>query len=351
MVKMEKKTLSSQTTEGPKLLEVNHPITIVCGADDKFAMPLAVTLFSALKNLHPGNDCHLFIIDGGIKSRKKERIERALRKASRRFEIRWIPFDLNSITAVRTTKVISKAAYLRILIPNLLPQSVSKVIYLDCDMIVESDLSDLWSLHFEGKPTMGVQDYCFPYISSPSAVSNFEELSLPPDTPYCNSGLLVMNLEFWRKHDLTARIFDYLNANGDRLKHFDQDGINAIMAGNWVLLDPRWNVSLSSVPNFGDGLQLSREEKEKRRQQIRNSPYIIHYTSKHKPWHSGFNKPDALVTFYFDQKFRERFFYYLKKSGWFNKLKETYWIGFRKAVLFGQYKLPRRIRIAFSKAV
>jgi lipopolysaccharide biosynthesis glycosyltransferase len=59
-------------------------VVIVCGADDKFAMPLAVTMFSALINLGPSVIPDLFIIDGGIKPQNKRRIEQVLANSTQR---------------------------------------------------------------------------------------------------------------------------------------------------------------------------------------------------------------------------------------------------------------------------
>jgi len=341
-----KKMKSVITTEINRTL---YPVTLVCGADDRFAMPLAVTMFSALKNLRQGITPVLYIIDGGITAVKKTKIERVLKNTSRQFILNWVPFDLNRIGAVKETNIISKAAYLRILIPDLLPKDISKVIYLDCDMIVEGDFANLWDLEFVDEPAMGVQDYCFPYISTPSAISNFKDLQLPETATYCNSGLIVMNLNYWRAHGYTSLIFNYLNANSDHLQHFDQDGINVVIGGKWKLLDPQWNVSLSSIANFGQALSLNPTELASLRERITKNPYIIHFTSKHKPWHTGHKIKEALNVFYYDQPYRERYFYYLYQSGWFSKTFSRCWITHRKMILFLEYKLARRVKLSLAK--
>ncbi|RYG01724.1 MAG: glycosyltransferase family 8 protein [Chitinophagaceae bacterium] len=325
-------------------------ITIVCGADDNFSMPLVVALFSALTNLRPGIVPNIYIIDGGIREKNKLRIEKSFQNTNRDFHLYWVPFDLNKLPSIKETKIISKAAYLRVLIPDLLPASVSKAIYLDCDMIVEADLQALWDMPFASESAMGVQDYCFPFLSSPAAIGNFNELNLADDTPYCNSGLLVINVDYWRKHAFSSKILAYLQSNSERLKHFDQDGINVVIAGNWRLLDPRWNVSLSSVLNFGEGTERTIEEVNYYQGEFKANPYIIHFTSRYKPWHLGLNNKDALVTFYYQQPYRDRFFHYLRKSQWFRGIYFFSWITYRRIVLFSQYKLPRRIKIQLGQS-
>jgi lipopolysaccharide biosynthesis glycosyltransferase len=323
----------------------NAPV-IVCGADDKFAMPLAVTVFSALTNLRGGAKARIFILDGGITSQNRQKIANVFKASGREFDLEWMPFDLLKIKAVRETNHLSKAAYLRILIPALLPEHISKAIYLDSDMIVEADVAELWDVELSDKAAMGVQDYYFPYVSSTPALSNYKDLELSESTPYCNSGLIVMNLQYWRKKNVGEKIFDHLRRNPDCL---DQDGINAVIAGNWLLLDPRWNVSLSSVVKFGEELLLEKDEIDYYRQEFRINPFIIHFTSCYKPWHTGSKNKEALNVFYYDQSYRERYFYYLRQSGWFNKAYSLYWVKYRKLILFFQYKLQRRIKLFFNK--
>jgi lipopolysaccharide biosynthesis glycosyltransferase len=319
-------------------------VVIVCGADDKFAMPLAVTMFSALINLGPSVIPDLFIIDGGIKPQNKRRVEQVLANSKKRFNLQWIPFDLSSIGSVRETSHISKATYLRILIPDLLPQSISKAIYLDCDMIIEKDLNSLWEIEFEGELAMGVQDFCYPYVSTPNAVTDRIKIPCPADTVYCNCGMLVLNLAAWRKYDIKSKIFAYLAEHHQYLINNDQEGINVIVAGNWKLLDPKWNVTLSSIACISEDGNTDVNKIES----LRDDPYIIHFTSPHKPWHTGHKNANALNSFYYDQSFRSRYFHYVNQSGWFNKLYSHYWINHRRMVLFLEYKLPRRMKLLFS---
>lgn len=320
-------------------------VVLVCGADDRFAMPLAVMLYSALDHLRADYSADLFVIDGGISKNKKSRIERALRRTKKAFQLHWVPYDVESITSVQTSAAVSRASYLRLFIPDLLP-AYNKAIYLDCDIVVNADLALLWEMEFADEPAMGVQDYYHPYASSNGALTHLEDGSTPGNGTYCNTGVMVLNLAYWRRHRLRSRVFNYLQSNVGRLKHFDQAGINAVIGGKWKLLDPRWNVSLSSLSSFGTGLSLNTQEVSDRLTLLREEPHIIHYTSRHKPWHTGSGSQEALCNFYFDQRFRRQFFQYLKKSGWMNPLANRVWTGYREAVLLLGFKIPRRLQLA-----
>src|SRR3546814_17560015 len=60
--------------------------------------------------------------------------------------LRFQPFDIESYSHFRTDGHISHASYLRIFIPEILPDSVEKVLYLDCDIAVRNDIAALWNL-------------------------------------------------------------------------------------------------------------------------------------------------------------------------------------------------------------
>lgn len=68
-----------------------QPIVMVCAADNNYAMPLAVTVRSALANLRSDRQIVLFILDGGISNTKKSKIIRSL--DSKQLKISWIQLD------------------------------------------------------------------------------------------------------------------------------------------------------------------------------------------------------------------------------------------------------------------
>src|SRR3546814_4644899 len=65
--------------------------------------------------------------------------------------LRFQPFDIERYSHFRTDGHISHASYLRIFIPEILPDSVEKVLYLDCDIVVRNDIAALWNLSLGDK--------------------------------------------------------------------------------------------------------------------------------------------------------------------------------------------------------
>src|SRR5262245_35773811 len=99
-------------------------MVIVAAADDRMAMPLAVTLYSALANLAGVKALSLYIIDGGISEKHKRRLIEVLSVKHIDVYLKWIRPDLSALNGVKTNEDLigaikwhTNAAYLRLLIP------------------------------------------------------------------------------------------------------------------------------------------------------------------------------------------------------------------------------------------
>lgn len=309
-------------------------INIVCACDDQFALPLTVTLFSALQNLKQSTAA-VYIIDSGISKKKKEKIKSILEIIPALSSLDWLNKNIEGNTKLLLTKTINRTTYLRILLPDLLPM-LEKVIYLDADLIIDKDLTDLWDISFEDKLAVGVRDYYFHTISTQNAIPNYEAFGLNKDAVFCNAGVMVLNLKKWREESISPKIMAFV----EQYMLNDQQGINAIFNGRWKTVSPRWNVTLSSINSFkpefekiGDGDIKSMLEYS----------FITHFTSRYKPWHLGW-EPGALINNYYNQRERNRYFKYLKSSAWFSPLYFRLWIFFRKTILFFGMKLPVQLK-------
>jgi lipopolysaccharide biosynthesis glycosyltransferase len=284
----------------------DNSIVVVCAADDNYAMPLAVTVRSAIENLQGDRKIILFIIDGGIKDRNKRKICQSLPKD--KCEIEWIPkpdSKLGRIQVLRgfseEPKYIKIAAYYRLLISELLPQEYNKAIYLDSDLLVVGDLGLLWDKDIGNYYLMAVQDLFTPYVSSPLGLKNYRELGLSSNSKYLQSGVLLLNLEKWHHNDIAAQCIKYLLNNREYVRWHDTDVLNAVLANKWGELDPKWNLVPQTYRVNGKDISMSEEDHK----DLINNPYIIHFSTYAKPWNS--KKPHPA---------KHLFFHYLDMTAW-----------------------------------
>jgi lipopolysaccharide biosynthesis glycosyltransferase len=277
-----------------------HPV-VVLAADEQFAMPLATTVRSALENLSPEAKLRIFVLDGGITDHTKERVVRSW--PAGRFEIAWLSVDASALRCPMSMQG-SLACYFRILIPRVLPGSITRVIYLDSDLFIAADLALLWSQELAGNLCLAVQDcgapfidssqalsnfnVCAPYIYYPRPIPNFQQLGLDPASAYFNSGVLVVDVDGWRREDVTSQLVECLTKNAEHVHLWDQYALNVVLAGRWGGLDRRWNQGLHvyQFPSW----EVSPYDRETFEQQ-REDPYIVHYTTSHKPWKASCQHP------------------------------------------------------------
>ena len=231
-----------------------NPLVIACGADENYAQSLAVTLYSALRNLEAGDrSVDLYVFDGGITTESKERMRRVVEGAyDGSIQLKWESPDMNALADLPTREGISTSAYFRLLIPEHVPEDTERVIYLDSDLLVKADLTRLWEEPMEGQALMAVRGFNNPYVSSQLGILKYEELGLAPDTPSFNSGVMVININWWRREEVPKRVGQYMRDYREHLNLCDQEGLNAVLAENWKEIDPRWNVigTLSSLEDW-----------------------------------------------------------------------------------------------------
>jgi lipopolysaccharide biosynthesis glycosyltransferase len=274
-------------------------VVLACAADDAFARPLAVTLYSALTNYRGGAPVSIYIVDGGIKALNRTRLDRILSKLKAHVE--WIRPDYRSVEKLNTSERYPASVYSRLMLPWLLPQSLEKVIYLDSDLVVEGDISELWNAEIKGLSLLAVQDEGARTIGSPWGVANYEELGLNPEAMYFNSGVLVLNLPLWRQQGFSQRIIDHIEANPTSMRFGEQDAMNAVLVNDWSSLEPKWNQLVSPWEGH-DGR--------------RYETGVLHFVSRFKPW-----TPLGAhwSNFMYDR--------YLKESGWYGTLEWwTYYV-------------------------
>ena len=267
-----------------------HPLVVVCSADNGFAMPLAVTLYSALSNYRGSPTLRVYIIDGGIRAANRGRVDRILERLGAVAE--WLEPDWQPVRHLPISEQYPASTYLRLLIPTFLPKSLEKAIYLDSDLIVHGNIADLWDVDLDRKALLAAQDKGVPTVGAQFGLANYSELGLDPSAMYFNSGVLVFDLRAWRERALAERVLKYVAAHPNEIWFGEQHALNAILAGDWGALEAKWNQQVWAWEEHDAG---------------EYPPGILHFVSTSKPW-----TPTGAhwTNFLFDR--------YLKQSGWYS---------------------------------
>lgn len=175
-------------------------------------------------------------------------------------------------------KYLTKEAYLRFLAPEVLPPEVGRVVYLDCDLVVLDDIGTLADADLRGQPLAAVADLDW---WGPVPEQRLRDLGLRPGHRYVNSGVLVLDLEAWRRERIAERLFAFAAAGEARLTYHDQDAINVVLQGRIVELPRRWNVQTLWSTRF---VRRTFPAEFAATAEARARPAILHFSSRDKPW-------------------------------------------------------------------
>jgi lipopolysaccharide biosynthesis glycosyltransferase len=273
----------------------HDPIVLVCAADDNYAMPLAVTLRSAIEHLGAKRKLSIFIIDGGIEADNKRKIAISLH-SDKVANLTWLNPSENLITDVEVSSYYTKAIFYRLLIPELLPE-YPKAIYLDSDVVVNADLGNLWDVEIGDHYLLAARDLYFPTILSTSCKKFLQSTGLMINK-FFNSGVLSINLEKWRLEKTGIEVVKCISQH----KLLDQEGLNIVLKDKWQEINPQWNQTCGIYECESWGKSPFTEEIFTN---IVNNPFIIHFTSANKPWNSIGRHPAQPL-----------FYYYLDLTAW-----------------------------------
>ncbi len=262
-----RKTKDKDVLEMKKILHEKFPhisnfekkkeINVCLATDNNYCQHLAACVSSILKNKNENEFINVYIIDGGIEKENKERL--AFFEKNYDCKIIYTTPDVEKLKNCKIFKgnYISKAAYYRLLIPELL--DCDKVIYLDCDTIVNSSLSELFEKEFNNNLVLGVIDV--------TSEKHQKRLNIGK---YINSGVLLLNLKQMKKENTLNTILNWINQNLQKIELHDQDIINASINDRIEYIEEKFNVQV-------------RREDHSLFNKIKK-PTIIHFISSKKPW-------------------------------------------------------------------
>jgi lipopolysaccharide biosynthesis glycosyltransferase len=222
-------------------------VIVACLTDRRFAQFAGVLLASLFDNGDIPDDWRLIVFGLGLRPGDKARIRASCGPFAERPE--FIDIDVNTPVLSKllpTRWSLTPANYARLLLPEMLAGEDDRLLYLDCDMLVLASLRPLATIDLEG---YAIAVVCEPDAGNHPATDG--RLQHPAEIPYFNAGLLLIDLDAWRREDLTRRTFAFIEANQTQLRFAEQDALNCVTAGRWKTLDPIWNYTHARVAAAG----------------------------------------------------------------------------------------------------
>jgi lipopolysaccharide biosynthesis glycosyltransferase len=249
---------------------------ILCASDERY-LPHVATMLCSLLEHNSNLRVHFFY--SSITSTELAELRSLVTRYQSKITFYEIaPADFEDL---RVDKWASMAVYYRLLAPRRLPPEVDKVLYLDSDIIVRSPLSSLWDIDVAGHALAAASTY---YEDDAK-----KALGLPADTKCFNSGVMLINLRFWRQNKVPEKAISFARNNPEAVQYWDQDALNAVLAGKWVELASCWNWREWRRSPVGAEME----------------PAIVHFWTADKPWRWSNNHP-----------FKDDYQRYRRKTPW-----------------------------------
>ena len=267
---------------------------IVCTIDNNYVQQCCCMLVSFFENNKEGKHS-VYILSEGMTLENQTIIKNLVESYQGTFFYYAVDPEEFASCSMKDMGYYTMAIYYRLLMAKLLPQDLDRVLYLDCDIVIDGSIKELWDTPLDGYALAAVDEL---NSSSPDV---FERLEYDAKYGYFNAGVLLANLVYWRKHKLTDVFLHYLSAHADRLKTHDQDVLNALLHDKCKHVSQKWNTEEAFYHYYE--IKKWRKRNEKEMKDILFHPVILHYSWKPKPWEKSCRHP-----------LRLKYYMYLKKT-------------------------------------
>ena len=317
----------------------SNELHIVYASDDKFVEILGVSLISLLDNNKDMKEIYIYVLDSGISDENKKNIELLCEKYQRQLP-QWI--QAKNISEELGMDVIadrgSLSQYARLFISSVLPKEVKRVLYLDCDIIINKSLYELWNLNLKGNTIGALMD-----AFSKQYRAN---INLKPNDIMFNSGVMLIDVDKWNQNNIEDKLKKFISDKKGKIQQGDQGALNAVLSKETYCFEPRFNsVTIFYDFTYKEMMTYRKPPKFYKEKDIKKAveePVLIHFTTSflsRRPWIEGC-----------EHIYVDKWMKYKEMTPWNNK---ELWKYKKKKGISGIYtslieKMPRSVAIWFS---
>lgn len=225
----------------------------------------------SIKGLLDNNDCPIMIhvLSDYISEKNKKALVNLVGLYDNA-QLNIVIVDDTKLRGLKDTWTIY--TWYRVLLPEILDAGIHRVLYLDADVVVSGNIGDLFTLDMADKAIAGTVDF------QSKDPATFDRCGYEMEKQYICAGIMLMNLDYWREHDIADKVVRWGRENNDRIQFPDQDAINYICRDAKILLPLKYDIIDGY---FHDDYYYRTYPKELK--ECLESPVIIHYAGQ-APW-------------------------------------------------------------------
>ena len=246
---------------------------IVVATDKGFVMPTGVMMYSVCVNNSETSIVFHIITDESVSEQEKK--ESTVMGAGGGKTVKFYTTSSELYCHFPChSKRITHTTYIRLFLTEILPKTLKKVLYLDGDIIVRHSLETLWKTDMEDCAIAAVPD-CME-----ANVEFYNRLRFSPCLGYFNAGVMLVNLAYWRIHQVLNDFMNFLTEREEDIKWNDQDVLNVVFQDKKRMIPLKYNLQSGFILCKKDFYYLKYEDELK---EAYGNPVIVHYTGP-KPW-------------------------------------------------------------------
>ena len=273
----------------------NDSVNIIFSSDANYIPYLSVTLQSLIDNSSQDNNYDIIILSSGIFDYQKRFIVSQFNQRPN-FSIRFLNMEQYirqyGLDKFFTRPDMSMAAYYRLFAGKIF-DNYQKILYLDCDIVINSDIAELAKIDIKDYPIAACLDTGLanridaddvpPTMKYYKEFAEYmrETLHFTDLNGYFNSGVMVINIPKFNETGLD-RLLDLAKKN-NKFFH-DQNVLNVAFQHNYYQLPTTWNCQYHIKFHFKKYKKYLSVNDLSLYEEYDSQPNIVHYTSKSKPW-------------------------------------------------------------------
>ena len=281
---------------------------IFYSSSDSYAFLTGVSILSLLENNKSCKKIHIYVMDNHISDVNKRKLIEIAKKYNR--EISFVPMpDMKDLTGQEIdTRRWNISTFGRLYMASALPETVHKVLNIDCDTIIVDTIEPLWNTDMTGKVFGGMLE----------CINNRYRRNVGKHNGdyYLNGGIVFLNLDEVRAGNYEQKFTNYITKYGSSLAYLDQDVLNGVVEQDKkIKLPMRYNaLSIYFYATYEEVLKIRRSKsgdfyRKKESTAAVKKPGLVHFTTCFldglRPWIKGNGHP-----------YLEKFLEYKEMSPW-----------------------------------
>lgn len=278
-------------------------MNILYASDNNYAPIAGISITSLFENNRDIEQIHVWYLVDNISQDNIDKLQKTADKYHRVITFLNVEHSLEKIKELGAKAWFggSFSAYSRLFLQEYVgDKGIDRLLYLDCDTIVNKNISELYNYDLDGKTIGMVCDYIGADIR--------DVIGLQKTDKYYNSGVLLIDMNIWKARKCQERILRHMKNVNASYPFIDQDIINIIFKDEIKTLPWNWNVfpyyftysfkNIQKQYDLNAENQYSLEEYKKGlKRDEKPDAMVLHYTATFygKPWYSNSCDPTREV--------------------------------------------------------